>query len=163
MPISVPAGSTVAFTFTGSDDVTAWSWNFGDGNTSSAESPTNTYAAEGTYTVVLIITSPLGYATLSDIVTVYSTGDPVGYTAPDPAYSLTPGWDPQIMLRISNDGGKTWGNEHWRSAGKLGEYRKRVIWNRLGQGRRRVLEVVMTDPVPFRITGCYLDSMTGNN
>jgi hypothetical protein len=66
------------------------------------------------------------------------------------------GEDPQVMLRLSNDGGKTWGPEMWRSAGKTGEYSRRVRWNRLGAGRRRVFETTMTDPVPWRITAAYL-------
>jgi len=65
--------------------------------------------------------------------------------------------DPQVMLRISNDGGKTWGAEQWRSAGKTGEYSARVKWNRCGQGRRRVWEVAMTDPIAWKITGAYTE------
>ena len=68
----------------------------------------------------------------------------------------TPGEDPQVMLRLSNDGGKNWISEQWRSAGKLGEYDHRVRWNRLGMARRRVFEVSVTDPIPWRITGAYL-------
>src|SRR3990167_1061576 len=48
------------------------------------------------------------------------------------------GLDPQVMLRFSDDGGKTYGSEHWQSLGKLGEYRTRVTWNRLGSARDRV-------------------------
>jgi hypothetical protein len=66
------------------------------------------------------------------------------------------GSDPQVMLRLSNDGGRTWGPELWRSAGKIGEYGKRVEWNRMGCARRRVFEVSGSDPVPVRIAGAYL-------
>jgi hypothetical protein len=64
--------------------------------------------------------------------------------------------DPQVMLRISNDGGRTWGAEMMRSAGKIGEYGKRVRWERMGSARRRVFEVTFTDPVPLRITNAFL-------
>ncbi len=57
------------------------------------------------------------------------------------------GSDPQVMLRWSDDGGRTWSNEHWRRLGKIGEYRTRTIWNRLGQSRDRVYEYAITDPV----------------
>jgi gliding motility-associated-like protein len=40
--------------------ITGWDWNFGDGNTSTAQHPTHTYAAAGTYSVKLILTSALG-------------------------------------------------------------------------------------------------------
>jgi gliding motility-associated-like protein len=35
--------------------ITDWSWNFGNGDTSSLEDPTSTYAATGDYTVTLVI------------------------------------------------------------------------------------------------------------
>ena len=37
------------------------------------------------------------------------------------------GTDPQVMIQWSDDGGKTWGNEHWLSCGKMGEFGKRVL------------------------------------
>lgn len=66
------------------------------------------------------------------------------------------GSDPQVMLRMSPDYGKTWGTERMMSAGKVGEYGKRVIANRCGQARGRVFEVSVTDPVAWKITGAYL-------
>lgn len=64
--------------------------------------------------------------------------------------------DPQVMMRMSNDGGKTWGAEMMRSAGKIGEYKTRVRWNRLGAARRRVFEVSVSARVPWRITNAFL-------
>jgi hypothetical protein len=66
--------------------------------------------------------------------------------------------NPQVMLRLSNDGGKTWVTEQMRGAGKIGEYGRRVRWNRLGSARRRVFEVSVTDPIPWRLTGAYIES-----
>jgi len=40
--------------------VTGWIWDFGDGNTSTAQHPTNIYVDTGHYTVTLIITNALG-------------------------------------------------------------------------------------------------------
>ena len=76
----------------------------------------------------------------------------------EPGLGLTSGQgsDPQIMMRISNDGGKTWGTETHVSAGALGEYGTRCIWNRCGAGRRRVFEISVTDPIPWRILGAFL-------
>lgn len=59
------------------------------------------------------------------------------------------GSDPQVMLQVSRDNGHTWGNELWRSMGKIGEYRTRVIWRRLGRGYDFVFKIRMTDPVKF--------------
>lgn len=73
--------------------------------------------------------------------------------------NLGQGSDPQVMLRFSDDGGHTWGNEHWRTMGALGEYGRRVIWRRLGTTlklRDRVLEVSGSDPVKIAIMGAEL-------
>lgn len=66
------------------------------------------------------------------------------------------GADPQVALRISRDGGKTWGAERWRSAGALGRYDTRVRWLRNGRARRWMPEVVVSDPVPWRLLGAVV-------
>jgi hypothetical protein len=66
------------------------------------------------------------------------------------------GEDPQVMLRLSHDGGRTWGSEVMRSAGKIGEYSRRVRWDRLGSARQLVAEVSVSDPIPWRISGAFL-------
>lgn len=68
------------------------------------------------------------------------------------------GTSPQVMLRMSNDGGKTWPVERWQASGKLGEYGTRVEWNRLGQARRRVFEFSVTDRAMWKFTGAYLEA-----
>lgn len=75
----------------------------------------------------------------------------LGLPEGDPNNPPVVGSDPQVVLVMSNDGGKTWGNEQRRSAGKQGQYGTRVIWQRGGQARKRVYEVVMTDPIPWRL------------
>ena len=57
------------------------------------------------------------------------------------------GSNPKIMMQISRDGGKTWGNELWRSLGEVGEYKKRAKWNRLGRFYDGVFKFRVTDPV----------------
>ncbi|MCG8420691.1 MAG: pre-peptidase C-terminal domain-containing protein [Proteobacteria bacterium] len=50
---------TATFTDASSDSdgtVEAWSWNFGDGNTSTAVNPVHTYSSAGTYSVTLTVT-----------------------------------------------------------------------------------------------------------
>lgn len=69
----------------------------------------------------------------------------------------------QVMLRLSNDGGKTWIAMPWRSVGKQGEWLKRVRWNRLGAARWRVYEVSVTDPVAWRVVGAYLPGQGNGN
>jgi hypothetical protein len=71
------------------------------------------------------------------------------------------GSDPQMMLRWSDDGGKTWSSEHWRDMGAIGEYARRVIWRRLGQSFNRVYEVVISDPVKRVIIDAWADVEAG--
>jgi len=63
------------------------------------------------------------------------------------------GADPEVMLSVSRDKGRTFGNEHWANLGKVGQYRKRARWRRLGAGTDFVFKLRMTDPVPFVVTG----------
>lgn len=61
--------------------------------------------------------------------------------------------DPQITLRLSRDGGNTWGNEITVSMGQLGQYVTRVVWNRLGYYRDGAIWLRVTDPVNFVLVG----------
>lgn len=62
------------------------------------------------------------------------------------------GSDPQVAMRISKDGGRTFGYSRTTSLGKVGQYRApRVRFRRLGSGRDFVFEFTVTDPVKFVI------------
>lgn len=67
-----------------------------------------------------------------------------------------PGNSPIISLRFSDDGGHTWSNSHFASAGMIGQYRTRCMFRRLGRSRDRVYELTCTDPIPWRIVDAYL-------
>lgn len=67
------------------------------------------------------------------------------------------GSDPQAMLQWSDDGGHTWSKERWRGFGKMGKFKKRAFWTRLGSFRERVFRVTVSDPVPVTIRGGYMD------
>ena len=53
-------GLTVDFTDLSPNSPTAWSWDFGDGATSTAQNPSHTYNAPGIYDVTLEVTEPNG-------------------------------------------------------------------------------------------------------
>lgn len=57
------------------------------------------------------------------------------------------GFDPQVMLDWSDDGGRTFGPEIWRSLGKQGDYQRAARFNRLGASRDRVYRYRISDPV----------------
>lgn len=74
------------------------------------------------------------------------------------------GSDPQIMLDWSDDGGRTFSAQQpWQSAGKIGEYTKRLRWLRLGQFRNRVFRVTIADPVRRNIIANNADLKAGLN
>jgi hypothetical protein len=57
--------------------------------------------------------------------------------------------NPQVSLRISRDGGRTFGNERKVPLGKVGEYYSRVMLRRLGSARDFVVKITLTDSVRF--------------
>ena len=57
-PTTGNARSAVTFTDSSTNSPTAWSWNFGDSNTSNVQNPSHTYGSTGTYTVALRRTTP---------------------------------------------------------------------------------------------------------
>ena len=85
-----------------------------------------------------------------------------GITDP-PLNAETIGANPQAMLRWSSDGGSTWSNEHWSGIGKVGRYKNRIIWRRLGWARDRIYEVVVTDPINAVIVSANLKASAGEN
>lgn len=62
----------VGFTDLSTNEPNSWTWDFGDGSTSSQQNPTHTYTASGTYTVQLTVVNEVGQATQTsqDLVTV---------------------------------------------------------------------------------------------
>lgn len=73
------------------------------------------------------------------------------------------GSDPVILLRLSKDGGFTWGNEIQMGIGSIGQYTKRVFTTRLGMGRQWVAEITCSDPVWLAMLECYVDGEKGRN
>lgn len=67
------------------------------------------------------------------------------------------GVNPNILLRWSNDGGETYGNEIALPMGAIGQYAIRVLVNRLGYARDRVFWIRCSDPVYASILGAELD------
>ena len=64
------------------------------------------------------------------------------------------GSNPQIMLQVSKDGGRTFGTERWKPIGLVGQYKSpRVMWNRLGASQDFVFQWTLTDPVKFVVVG----------
>lgn len=77
------------------------------------------------------------------------------------------GSDPQVMLDWSDDGGNTWSDEAWTSAGGqaggIGEYNTRVRWRRLGKSRDRIFRFSITDPVNVKLIDAYVKIRPGRS
>ncbi len=50
----------------------------------------------------------------------------------------------QVDVRFSGDGGNNWTDWRARSLGEAGEFQKRVVMRRMGQGRQWVMEMRVT-------------------
>lgn len=66
------------------------------------------------------------------------------------------GSDPLVTLYFSNDGAKTWSSGYTQSIGRAGDYRKQVVFRRLGYTEQRTFRIRITDPVKIAIIGSYL-------
>ena len=69
---------------------TSWTWNFGDGTSSSLQNPNHTYSTSGTYTVTLSITSATcGDSTSSQITIGTTVCQSAFYSVPDSSNANT--------------------------------------------------------------------------
>lgn len=69
------------------------------------------------------------------------------------------GMDPQMMLRVSSDGGMTWDEERQCGLGAVGQYRTQIYWSQLGAPTDAVLEFSCAEPIPgFAIVGGWVNN-----
>lgn len=84
-PLSGTAPLAVSFSSNGSYDpdgsIAAYSWDFGNGATSTAANPVYTYTAPGTYTASLVVVDNEGLSSVADTVTVVVQNNSYVYVA----------------------------------------------------------------------------------
>ena len=119
-------------------------------------------SSDGPYTIVNERTTGIKYDGVNDIV-VTSLELVMNAGATMQTDPTKTGYNPRVMLQVSNDGGRTWSNELWAYAGQVGQYSWRVRWNALGKGARFAFRVRMTDPVAFEIATAYLSYLPCGN
>lgn len=124
------------------DAITSWSWDFGDGGTSTAANPNYCYNAPGVYTVSLTITSNNGCSG-SYTVTNYISVAP----SPIAAFSFSPEqasiYDPVIYFTDLSSGATQW------------------LWN---FGDDSMSTSTLQNPAfPYPDTGCYTVTLSVTN
>lgn len=87
---SAEAGELISFTNT-SENATSYSWNFGDGNTSSDSNPTHSYSNGGTFTVTLTAIGDEGENTASKTIEVIHPAEVVIVGNPVPSGGIING------------------------------------------------------------------------
>jgi hypothetical protein len=71
--------------------------------------------------------------------------------------------DPIAELRLSRDGGNTFDDWRQASVGKMGQYRARCAWRRLGavDGDGLVMDFRLTDPTVWRVSSIRMNEALG--
>lgn len=73
------------------------------------------------------------------------------------------GVNPVAILKISNNGGKSWGPERTTSIGAIGKNKTRARWTQLGSARDRVFWFEIDDPVKVALIESEVDFTIGLN
>ena len=89
-PVSGQAPLAVSFTDQSTGSPTSWSWDFGDGGTSTQQNPSHTYSAAGQYTVGLTATNSAGSNTASKTNYVTVSAAPVANFSGTPTTGPAP-------------------------------------------------------------------------
>jgi hypothetical protein len=93
-----------------------------------------------------------------------SSEDTQFYTPFSPGFSsgfgpLTQVLAPQIALRVSKDGGSTWGNYRIKTLISAGNYRSMMRWRGIGMGRDLVFEVSWSSPLPTGLNQAFANAI----
>ena len=89
--------------------ITSYQWNFGDGQTSTQQSPSHTYTNAGTYPVILTISTG-GHCTSTKTQNVTVTPQPVANAGPDQTIPYG------SIAQLNGSGGAGTFNYHWEPA-----------------------------------------------
>lgn len=88
------------------------------------------------------------YKTINDFWIIFNTGD---------ALTIGQGSNPTAMLRVSRDGGRTFDSEMSRDIGLTGDHADSARWSMLGTSRKWCAELVVTDPIDWRVLDAFID------
>jgi len=124
-PQSGDAPLAVTFNSAGSNDsdgsIASYSWNFGDGNTSTSANPAHTYNNAGTYNAVLTVTDNLGATGTASVTITVTNPGPLPPAAPS-NLSATAVSASQINLSWTDNANDEDGFKIERKTGAAGTY-----------------------------------------
>jgi len=66
--------------------------------------------------------------------------------------------DRELLIRVSTDGGNTFGNATHHDLGHTGEFEKQIKRNRCGQSRQFVFKVSVSSPIKCAILAAVMQS-----
>jgi PKD repeat protein len=170
---AVPAGGDVPLSvdFSSADTtdpdgtVTAYAWDFGDGETSSEASPTHTYTVGGPYVATLTVTDDGGAQTTQEVlvqavepnippVAVASSNITSGPVPLDVIFSAAGSYDPDGFIGNIHwdfsDGGEYWGGTAYHTFDSPGTWQVTltVYDGRGGTGTAPPLRITVGSPLP---------------
>jgi hypothetical protein len=71
------------------------------------------------------------------------------------------GSDPKLMIRYSDDGGRTYSAEEWFDLGAGGDYDTRIELQNQGKAIQRIYELTYSEPTPFALIDAHADISVG--
>jgi len=66
--------------------------------------------------------------------------------------------DHELLIRVSTDGGNTFGNATSHDLGETGSFEKQIKRNRCGQSKQFVFEISVSSPVKCALLGAVMQS-----
>ncbi len=143
LPGDPTTSETVTFTNSTTGAV-SYLWNFGDGTTSTAFSPSHTYSSFGTYTVTMTATGANGCTSTATIIVVFEKYVAASLTLSILEYS---GCVPHTLTTLTN----------------LSVNANTYVWN-FGDGTPPVTTTTLTPPIHTYVTGgTYTITLTASN
>jgi PKD repeat protein len=123
-PINAPLLDTVQFIDLSGVNAKSWSWNFGDGTTSTLKNPKHQYSTSGNFTVKLIATSCLASDSISKMITIQAPPNAI-YTPTSLSVNLGCNDTANLNLNIQNTG---LGTLNWTSPNIPKSGNNLLIW-----------------------------------
>ena len=103
-----------------------------------------------------VITDSFRPFTFEELTIECNTGTQRNYNRVSPTHQVVDKEMPKVMLRVSRDGGMSFGNTRTAYFGNKGEYSHRVRFMNLGANRLCVIRVTFSEPMDFVMTACSI-------